>query len=306
MAPKTNKKGSQPEAPPTTLSLEEMALQLQNERQEMTTLEFQTMMVHHMIQFGKVSKDMEGIEQHLANHDGRIKALEDKIGGESEFSIPLTIVMQNLPPSEQFDDTQMAKKVIEKLKIEGVGESDVTRAQRKGFKEPTGHQKSRPGTLMVELSSKDVKQKVLRAKKALAQEESEALKVIRIDSMKTPEQLNQEHFNRTLLKMTPGGDQYYIAGSGALRPQTRPAEAGRFARPPPPRNYAGAARPQHQGPPGSQDWHPRQQHSQHLAPPAQPPLLSQQHPILRPPVLLHHADQRQRQNGYHTPDFMTR
>ena len=110
MAPaKTNKKGSQPETP-TPLSLEEMALQLQNERQEMTTLEFQTMMVHHMIQFGKVSKDMEGIEQHLANHDGRIKALEDKIGGESEFSIPLTIVMQNLPPSEEFDDTQMAKK----------------------------------------------------------------------------------------------------------------------------------------------------------------------------------------------------
>ena len=130
MAPaKTNKKGSQPEAP-TPLSLEEMALQLQNERQEMTTLEFQTMMVHHMIQFGKVTKDIEKIEQHLTNHEGRIKALEDKIGGEKEFPIPLTIVMQNLPPSQQFDDTQMAKKVIEKLKIEGVSDSDVTRAFR--------------------------------------------------------------------------------------------------------------------------------------------------------------------------------
>ena len=302
------RKATQASPTPPTHNLEEMAAFLQNNQQEMSTFEYQVMMVNHMIDIGKMMKGIEGVKEQVANHAKRLEALENKCGDDSEFPIPLTIVMQNIPPNEQFDDTHIARKVIQNLKIEGVGDAEVKRVLRKGHKPANGNQKSRAGTLLVELSSKEVKQKVLRAKKSLAQDECEKLKVIRIDSMKTPEVLNQEHFNRTLLRMTPGGDQYYIAGSGALRPQTRSAEAGRFARPPPPRSYAGAARPHHQGPPGSQEWHPSQQHSQHLAPPARPPLSQQptvpQPPLLRPPVLVHLADQRQ--SGFHTPDFLTR
>ena len=206
-------------------------------------LEFQTTMANTMVQFGNVIKGLEGVKDKLDNHDDRLEALENKIGGQSEFPIPLTIVMQNLPPSQTVTEETLAQSVIDNLQIEGVSGADVTRVLRKGFKLSNGSQRGRPGTLMVELSSKEAKLKVLRAKKALAQHESDDMKMIRIDSMKTQDTLNQEHFNRTLLKMTPGGEHYYIEGSGALRPQTRPAEASRFQGPHPPRTYARAATP---------------------------------------------------------------
>ena len=267
-------------------------------------LEFQTTMINSMVQFGNVIKGLEGVKEKLDDHDGRLEALENKIGGQSEFPIPLTIVMQNLPPSQAVNDETLAQKVIENIQIEGVSGADVKRVLRKGFKLSNGSQRGRPGTLMVELSSKEAKLKVLRAKKSLAQHQSEDMKMVRIDSMKTQDTLNQEHFNRTLLKMTPGGEQYYIAGSGALRPQTRPAEAGRFQGPPPPRTYARAATSQ-QALPSSQQWRPTQPTipGLHPAPPPRP-LLNQQAPLLRPPVFVHPADQQRQRGDYHTPDFI--
>ena len=298
-------KNTQPAPTPPILNLEEMAHHLENNQQEVSSLEFQTTMVNSMLEFGKVIKGLEGVNDKLANHEDRLEALEKKLGDQSDFPIPLTIVMQNLPPSNDVSEETVARDVIENLQIEGVSGADVTRVKRKGFKLTNGSQRGRPGTLMVELSSKEAKLKVLRAKKSLAQHQSEDMKMIRIDSMKTPEQLNQEHFNRTLLKMTPGGEQYFIAGSGALRPQTRPAEAGRFQGPPPPRTYARAATP-HQALPSSQQWRPTQPAipGLHPAPPPRPLFNQQQTPLLRPPVLVHPAEQQRQRGDYHTPDFI--
>ena len=279
--------------------------------EEISMLMFQRyMMFNQQSDRKKADEQFSLLQQTVDNHGSRLAALEDKVGTQEEYPIPLTIVMQNLRPSQDTDDETLARKVIESLQIEGVGGADVTRALRKGFKLSNGPQRGRPGTLMVELSSKEAKLKVLRAKKSLAQHQSDDMKVIRIDSMKTPEQLNQEHFNRTLLKMTPGGEQYYLAGSGALRPQTRPTEPGRFHGPPPPRSYAQAAHP-HQALPTSQQWRPSQPAIPGLHPPPPPrptvpqPLLNQQQaPLLRPPVLVHLADQQRQRGDYHTPDFI--
>ena len=279
-------------------SLEDMASHLQNSQQEMSNLEFQTMMVKHMMKVEKSLEGLDPVKDELENHNKRIEALENKVGAQNQFPVPHTIVIQNLRPSNEVDDETLAKKVIETLQLEDVGSDNVTRVERKGFKLGGVHQKGRAGTLLVELTSKDAKQKVLRAKKMLAQHQSEDMKMIRIDSMKTQDQLNQDHFNRTMLKMISGGDQYYISGSGALRPQTRPASRP----PPPPRSYAGAASP-YQGPQSSQQWRPSQPGFQHAPPPR--PLLSQQAPLLRPPVL-HLADQQRHSSDYHTPDFMSR
>ena len=174
-------------------SLEDMASHLQNSQQEMSNHEFQILMVKHMM---KVEKSLEGlnpVKDELANHDKRIEALENKVGAENEFPVPHTIVIQNLRPSNEVDDETLAKKVIETMHLDDVGSEDVTRVQRKGFKLGGAHQRGRAGTLLVELSSKDAKQKVLRSKKMLAQHQSEDMKMIRIDSMKTQDQLNQEH-----------------------------------------------------------------------------------------------------------------
>ena len=279
-------------------SLEDMASHLQNSQQEMSNHEFQILMVKQMMKIEKSLEGLNPVKDELANHDKRLEALENKVGAQNEFPVPHTIVIQNLRPSNEVDDETLAKKVIETMHLDDVGSEDVTRVQRKGFKLGGAHQRGRAGTLLVELSSKDAKQKVLRSKKMLAQHQSEDMKMIRIDSMKTQDQLNQEHFNRTMLKMIPGGDQYYISGSGALRPQTRPASAPR----PPPRSYAGAASP-HQGPQGSQQWRPSQPGFQHPPPPRSQP--TQQAPLLRPPVL-HLADQQRQTSDYHTPDFMSR
>ena len=289
------------------LSLEEMAVQLRDEKLEMTTLEYQTLMVHHMIQFGKVSKEIEGIKERLATNDKRLEALEKKIGDESEFPIPRTITIQNLAPHDAHDDLEIAKCVIEKMNVEGVTCESVLRAARKGYKPEIGTQKARNGTVLVELSSKDAKLKVLRSKKMLAHSDSPEMRIMRIDSMKTAEQLNQDHFNRQMLKMTHGGDQFYIAGSGALRPSTHPAPTSRFQGPPPtPRTYAGATRP-YGAPHGSQ--HPASQ-SQRLPPPLSAAPLSQPPPaaapLSQPPPLRPTGAQHLDLSRTRTLDFMTR
>ena len=79
------------------------------------------------------------------------------------------------------------------------------------------------GKVEVELSSSEVRTKIMKTKKVLEHHSNDTLKNLRIHNKKTQEQINQEFTNRQLLRMIPGGHNWYIAGNGQLRQQQRPA-----------------------------------------------------------------------------------
>ena len=121
------------------------------------------------------------------------------------------------------------KDVIRQINADGVNPADIVKVQRKGYKARTGEKSERLGTVLVELSSAEVRTKIMKSKKVL--ENIPQLKDIRISNMKSQNEVSQAYFNRQMLKMVPGGEKFYIAGNGFLRPQSRPLG--------PPRAYQG-------------------------------------------------------------------
>ena len=148
---------------------------------------------------------------------------------------------------------------------EGVDpEHDVVKVERRGYKAANNQQPEKLGTVMVELSSTDVKGKVMRSKKILETKQNELAK-LKIRNMKTKAEMNQDYFNRQVLKMIPGGEKFYIGANGALRPQQvqsgQPRQGSGTLRP---SSYASAAFPRPLGP--VQRLHQQQHQQPSLAP----------------------------------------
>ena len=164
---------------------------------------------------------LEEVKKDVANNSDRIKALEDKIGDRKECSVPLSIAIQKIPkPAIGMSDLELVKDVIRRVNAEGVNsEEDVVKVSRKGFKPANGTQSERQGTYFVEMKSTEAKAKVMRAKKSLANLPN--MKDVRISNMKTQHEMNQDFFNRQLLRMVQGGNQWYISGNGTMRPVTQ-------------------------------------------------------------------------------------
>jgi hypothetical protein len=164
---------------------------------------------------------IESVNNLAHNNKTRITALEAKVADKEECAIPRSIAIQNLPKDDTCDDESTVKDLIQNINVEGVNhETEVVKVIRKGYKPKNGNEKEKLGTVLVELSSSEVRTKIMKYKKSL---ESTNLKHIKIRSMKSHSEINQTYFTRQALKMIPGGDQFYITGNGSLRPQTRPS-----------------------------------------------------------------------------------
>ena len=174
---------------------------------------------------------IDAIGNRAVSNEKRIDDIEKKIGGKEECAIPLSVTIQNLSKYPTVTDEESVKKVIAEIGADGVDpESDVVKVNRKGYKPASGTQQEKLGTVMVELSSLEVKAKIMRAKKCLENRPNN-LANLRIRNMKSQAELNQEFFNRQVLKLVPGGERFYIAANGALRPQ-QPRHAGPQGHPP--------------------------------------------------------------------------
>ena len=84
---------------------------------------------------------------------------------------------------------------------------------------PQSQEQVRENTAKDRCVSHATQVKVMRAKKSLAN--TLDMKDVRISNMKTQHEMNQDFFNRQLLRMVQGGNQYYISGNGAMRPVTQ-------------------------------------------------------------------------------------
>ena len=170
----------------------------------------------------KFESSLEEVKADISENSERIAALEAKVGNKDECAVPLSISIQNLKRYTQ-GDTEAVKNVIRRINAEGVNSDEaVTKVIRKGQKPANGNQSERLGTVLVELHSSEVKAKIMKAKKMLANDDNVDMRNLRISHMKTPGQLSQDYFNRQLLKLVPGGERMYISGTGAILPKAGP------------------------------------------------------------------------------------
>lgn len=182
-----------------------------------------TMMASILQGSSKLEEKIERVNKKTEDNETRIEALEKKVGEKDECAIPLSIVMTNVKKYPSHPDIVVAKKVIEEIKAEGVNpEIDVVKAVRLGYKPATATQPERLGAIMVELRNEEVRAKIMKSKKALENVEGEVSKII-IKNMKTQAEVKQDRVNRQMLRMLPGGQQFFISGNGSFRPQTRPS-----------------------------------------------------------------------------------
>ena len=244
-----------------------------------TNLAFQ---IHVLKALSKKSNDVDEVKK-LAentkltadNNSEKIKALEDKVGSYDECAIPKSITFQNVTYFSDYDEIHVIKDILRHVRTEGFNpDTDVIKAVRKGYKPASEDKPEKLGTICVELKSADIRSKVMKEKKCLESLPNEGntsgLRNIRIRNMLSQLEINQQFTNRTLLKMIPGGDKFYIAGNGAMRPVSSNPHPHHLPRQ---HHQLPPQRPPHRAP---HQYHPGNHPHPHLTLPSAPPLPSSQ------------------------------
>ena len=224
---------------------------------------------------------MEQVKSDLVEVKNDIQALKEKVGDTDEPAVSLSLAIQNLiAPPPGYTDRDMVIGVLREVKAPGLDPNvDVVKVKRKGFRaEASGNSKASLGTVLVQLRNQEVRAKIMKNKNCLLNHQDEKLRNLKIRNMKTQSEMNQDFTNRQLLKMLPGGDKWYIAGNGSLRPQTRP-------------NHQQGALPHPGGHQGQQVYHNQHQQQQHQQPGAGPGVQAghQLYNFYQQPPLVHQA-----------------
>ena len=208
-----------------------------------------------------VAKSVGNIEQFkndIKSNTNRIEAIENRLGNQDEVPLHLGLVILNLPlPPTGVSELDYVRAVIKEINAPGVNsQTDVVNVVRLGYKAESsdGAGDGKLGKVEVEISNTEAKACIMKTKRVLDRHSNEILRKLRIFNKKTQEQQNQDFTNRQFLKMIPGGDAWYIAGNGQLRPQqNRYSYPGNyqqpqsfFNRPPPPRLHVQQPQYHHQ------------------------------------------------------------
>ena len=151
--------------------------------------------------------------------------MEAKVGNVGEPSIPLSLAIRGLPlPSPGVEDIDLVRQVVRLIRAPNVDpEQDVVKVVRRGAREQNG------GTILAEIRSKEAKAAIMKTKKVLEQSENESLRRLIIKNALTDDQMKMNRAMNGVLKLIPGGPNYYIAGNGDVRtknerqPLSRPA-----------------------------------------------------------------------------------
>jgi len=146
----------------------------------------------------------------------QIDVLETKLEQKQEFNIQNSIVFQNLPASENKSDRELVEEILLDVNTDGLNVSDViTKVKR------VSQSDSKPGTILVEITSEESKIMIMKAKKVLLKHPNLMRRKIKIRNMKSKEQMTFENNLYQLLSLLPDGNQYGLNGVGKLIKRTR-------------------------------------------------------------------------------------
>ena len=180
---------------------------------------------------------IDQVQSDIRSNTNRIEAIENRLGSHDEVPLHLGLVILNLPlPPTGVSELEYTRAIIKEVNAPGVNyQTDVVKAVRLGYKAESseGAGDGKLGKVEVEISNTEAKASIMKTKRVLDKHQNEILRKLRIFNKKTQEQQNQDYTNRQFLKMIPGGDAWYIAGNGQLKPQqTRFPYQGNYYQPP--------------------------------------------------------------------------
>ena len=164
------------------------------------------------------SGESEQMKQQLSTNNHRLDRIEAKLGGPDDIAVPLSLVIHGLPlPAPGTDEIELVKALFKEIFREvapppGINiDSDIRIVVRKGASDQN------PGSVMVEMSSDEARAIIMKNKFRLENHHNPGLRRVYIKNMKERHELKTDIALGEMLKMMPGGENFYIANNGHIR-----------------------------------------------------------------------------------------
>ena len=171
-----------------------------------------------------------GLKEENANLKTSVKNLEDKLDetkvkvsileynlnslDNEDFSPPDSIVIRNLDIPLDGDELFVVRDTLALLNIEGFDPAeDILKVERKG------NRNGKLGSVFVKIADKEVKKRIMKTKKELANSSDHKIKELKIVHFKTQEQIIFENALRGVLAIVPNGSNYELNGSMRVVPK---------------------------------------------------------------------------------------
>ena len=123
-------------------------------------------------------------------------------------------MIRNVPVPQDGDDLRIVTEVLAQLNIDNfLSEDDIKKVTRKG------NRNGKFGSIFIKLADEDLKVKIMKSKKELANHEDEEMKKVKIMNYKMQEHILFENALRNILSIMPNGDQYELNGKMRLVPK---------------------------------------------------------------------------------------
>ena len=159
---------------------------------------------------------VKNLEEELDASKVKVSILEYNLKNlDNEDFLPSdSIVIRNLDVPVDGDELCVVRDTLAQINIEDFDPTeDILKVERKG------NRNGKLGSVFVKITEKEIKKKIMKRKKELANSSDPKIKELKIVNFKTQEQIVFENALRGVLALVPNGSQYEINGNMRLLPK---------------------------------------------------------------------------------------
>ena len=155
-----------------------------------------------------IEDELDAAKLKLFHLEYNVKELEEK---GNTFSPSDSIVIRNLPITQQGDEVSGVKKALSQLQIDDLDlDHDLAKVERKG------QANGKLGSVFVKFSNEEAKKKLMKKKNELKNHVDPEIKKLKIMNFKLQEHILFENALRNVLSVMPDGNLYELNGNMRL------------------------------------------------------------------------------------------
>ena len=156
---------------------------------------------------------LKNLEEELEATKVKVSILDYNLNSvDNEDFLPTdSVVIRNLDIPVDGDELCVVRDTLAQLNIEDFDPTeDIIKVERKG------NRNGKLGSVFVKIADREVKKKIMKKKKELANSSDPKIKELKIMNFKTPEQIMFENALRGVLAIIPNGSNYELNGNMRL------------------------------------------------------------------------------------------
>ena len=156
---------------------------------------------------------LKNLEEELEATKVKVSILDYNLNSvDNEDFLPTdSVVIRNLDIPVDGDELCVVRDTLAQLNIEDFDPiEDIFKVERKG------NRNGKLGSVFVKIADREVKKKIMKKKKELANSSDPKIKELKIMNFKTPEQIMFENALRGVLAIIPNGSNYELNGNMRL------------------------------------------------------------------------------------------